>query len=85
MGVSSPKLNLLATDNGIKFILAPKSQIAFLISNPQMVHGIVKLPGSFIFSGKFFFITALQVAIRFTTPSSANLLFLLKISFRNLA
>ena len=85
MGVSSPKLNFLPTDNGIKLILAPESQRAFLISNPPMVQGMVKLHGSFIFYGKFFFITTLQVAVRFTTPSSANLLFLLKISFKNLA
>ena len=46
---------------------------------------MVKLPGSFIFAGSFCWITALQVAVKFTIPFSAIFLFLLSISFRNFA
>ena len=53
VGVSSPKLNLCTTDRGIKFILAPESHKAFLNSYFPIEQGMVKLPGSFIFSGSF--------------------------------
>ena len=53
VGVSSPKLSLRTTDRGIKFILAPESHKAFLNSYFPMEQGMVKLPGSFIFSGSF--------------------------------
>ena len=85
MGVSSPKLSLLTTNKGIKLILAPESHNAFPISEFPMVQGIVKLPGSYIFNGKDLWIIALQVSIGLTTPSSTIFLFLLNISFINLA
>ena len=85
MGVSYPKLSLFTTDNGIKLMLAPESHKAFLNSKFPMVQGMVKLPGSYIFSGKLFWITTLHFAVKFTTPSSENFLFLLRMSFRNLA
>ena len=83
IGVSSPKLSLCTTDRGIKFILPPKSHKAFLNSYFPMEQGMVKLPGSFIFAGSFYCIMALQVAVKFTIPSSAIFLFLFSISFRN--
>ena len=59
VGVSSPKLSLCTTDRGIKLILAPKSHKSFLNSYFPMEQGKVKLPGSFIFGGSFFWIMAL--------------------------
>ena len=85
MGVSSPKLSLLTTDKGIKLMLASESQSAFPISEFPIVQGIVKLPGSYIFIVKDLWITTLQVVVRLITPSSAIFLFLLNISFINLA
>ena len=83
--VSSPKLSLLTTNKGIKLMLAPESHSAFPISEFPILQGIVKLHGSCIFSGKDFWITALQVAVRLTIPSSTIFLFLLNISFMNFA
>ena len=54
VGVSSPKLSLLAIDKGIKLILALESHSAFPISAYQIVQGIVKLPRSCIFFGRDF-------------------------------
>ena len=54
MGVSSPKLSLLAIDRGIKLMLAPESHNAFPISTFLIMQGIVKLPGSYLFSGMDF-------------------------------
>ena len=54
VGVSSPKLSLLAIDKGIKLILALESHSAFPISACPIFQGIVKLPESCIFSGKDF-------------------------------
>ena len=85
MGVSSPKLSLLTTDKGIRLMLAPESHNAFPISEFPIVQGIVKLPRSSIFVGKDLWITTLQVAIMLYTPSSTIFLFLLNISFINLA
>ena len=51
VGVSSPKLSLFATDKGIKLMLAPESHNAFPTSECPISQGIVKLPGSCIFSG----------------------------------
>ena len=85
MGLSSPKLSLLTTDKGIKLMLAPESHSAFPISEFPIVQGIVKLIGSYIFTGKDLWIIALQVAVMLTTPSSAIFLFLLNIFFINLA
>ena len=84
MGVSSPKLSLLTTDKGIKLMLDLESHIAFPILEFSIVQGIMKLPGSWIFTDKDLWITALQVVVRLTT-SSAIFLFLLNISFINLA
>ena len=50
VGVSSPKLSLLATDGGIKLILAPESYGAFLMSAFPIIQGIMKLPRSCLFS-----------------------------------
>ena len=83
VGVSSPKLSLLTTDKGIKLMLAPESHSAFPISEFLILQGIVKLPGSCIFLGKDFWIIALHVVVRLTTPSSTVLIFLLYISFMN--
>ena len=85
VGVSSPKLSLFTTDNAIKLMLALESHKAFLNSKFPMVQGMVKLLGSRIFSGKLFWITALHMAVKFNTHFSANFLFLLRMSFRNLA
>ena len=59
VGVSSPKLSLLTKDKGIKLILAPESHSAFPISEFPIDQGIVKLLGSYIFSGKDLRIAAL--------------------------
>ena len=83
MGVTSPKLSLLTMDNGIRLMLALESHNAFPISEFHIVQGIVKLPGSCIFSSKDLWITALQVLGSLTTPFLAIFLFLLKISFIN--
>ena len=85
VGVTSPKMSLLTTDKGIKLMLAPESQNAFLNSKFLMVLGMVKLPRSCIFSGKLLWITALHVAVKFTTHFSAEFLFLLRIFLKNLA
>ena len=71
MGVSSPKLSLLTTDKGIKLMLAPELHSAFPMSEFLILQGIVKLPVSCIFSGKDFWITALQFIVKLTTPSLA--------------
>ena len=85
VGVSSPKLSRCTTDRGIKFILAPKSNKAFLNSYFPMEQGMVKLQGSFIFVGSFYWIMAQKVAVKFTIPSSAIFLFSLSTSFINFA
>ena len=59
VGVSFPKPSLLTTDKGIKLMLAPKSHSAFPISKFPILQGIMKLPRSYIFSGKDFWIIAL--------------------------
>ena len=51
VGVSSPKLSLLATDRGIKLMLAPGSHSAFPMSAFPIMQGIVKLLGSCLFCG----------------------------------
>ena len=75
MGVSFPKLSLLTIDKGIKLMLTLESHSAFPISKFPIVQGIVKLPGSYILSSKDLWITALQVTVRLTTPSSTILFF----------
>ena len=69
VGVSSAKLSLFITDSGIKLMLAPESHKAFLNSTFPIVQGMVKLLGSCILTGRLFWITILQVAIKFTTHS----------------
>ena len=54
VGVSSPKLSLLATDKGIKFMMTLESDSAFPMSACLISQGIVKLPGSCMFFGKEF-------------------------------
>ena len=54
VGVSSPKLSILITNKGIKLMLAPESHNAFPNSESPMVQGMVKLPGSYIFTSKVF-------------------------------
>ena len=85
VGVSSPKLSLFTTDNGIKLMLALELHKAFLNSKFPIVQGMVKLLGSNIFSGKLLRIIALHVAVKFTAQFSTNFLCLLRTSFRNLA
>ena len=52
MGVSSPKLSILTINKGIKLMLALESHSALTISEFSMVQGILKLPGSCIFTSK---------------------------------
>ena len=73
VGVSSPKLSLCTTDRGIKFILAPESHKAFLNSYFPMEQGMVKLPGSFIFSGSFCW-TASSSQVNYTLLSYLSFL-----------
>ena len=53
VGVRSPMSSLLRMDEGMRLILAPRSHSAFSIMWPPIEQGIVKLPGSFSFSGNF--------------------------------
>ena len=53
VGRVSPNPSSLNMDNGMRFILAPKSHKALLKMEFPMVQGIVKLPGSFSFFGNF--------------------------------
>ena len=85
LGVSSPKLSVFTIDSGIKLMLALESHKAFLNSTFPIMQGMAKLLGFCIFTGRLFWIIALQVAVKFTNLSSANFLFLLRMSFRNLA
>ena len=85
VGVKFPKLSLLTIDSGIKLILALESHNALLNSKFPMMQGMVKLPQSYIFYGKLLCITTLHLAVKFTIPFSAKFLFLLIISFQNLA
>ena len=54
MGVSLPKLSLLAIDKGIQLTLALESQNVFPILACPILQVIVKLPGSRILYGKDF-------------------------------
>ena len=80
MGVSSPKLSVFATDNGIKWMLAPESHKAFLNLKFSMVQGMVKLQGS-----RFSLVSSYGSLhyMKFTI-ASVNFLFLLRMFFRNL-
>ena len=50
---------MLTTDKDIKLMLDLESHSAFPISEFPIVQGIMKLPGSYIFTGKDLWITAL--------------------------
>ena len=63
-------------------MLAPESPNDFLNSKFPMVQGMVKLPGSCIFSCELLWITALHVDVKFTTHFSTKFLFLLRMSFK---
>ena len=83
VGRASPNLNRLNIDSGIRLILAPISHKAFLNMEFPIVHGMVKLPGSFSFCGIFRCRMALHSSVRFTVSKSNSLIFLDDISFMN--
>ena len=53
MGLASPNRSRLKIDKGMRLILAPKSHKALSKIEFPILHGIVKLPGSFSFCGSF--------------------------------
>ena len=75
--------NHLNIDSGTRYILAPRSHKAFSKLEFPIVHGIVKLSGSFSFCGSFRCRMALHSSVRFTVSKSDGLLFLDSISFMN--
>ena len=83
VGRGSPNPNRLNIDRGMRLILAPRSHKAFLKMEFPIVHGIVKLPGSFSFCGSFRYRMALHSSVRFTVSKSDSLLLLDSISFIN--
>ena len=83
VGQASPNPNRLNIDSGISLILAPISHKAFSKMEFPIVHGIVKLSGSFSFCGSFHYRMALHSSVRFTISKSDSLLFLDNISFMN--
>ena len=80
---ASPNPNRLNINSDMRLILAPRSQKAFSKMEFPIVHGIVKLLGSFIFYGSFRCRMALHSSVRFTISKSNSLLFLDSISFIN--
>ena len=80
---ASPNPSRLNMDNGMRFILSPKSHKA--LSKMEFPDGIrmVKLPGSFSFCGSFLYRMALHSSVRCTVSKSDNLLFFESISFMN--
>ncbi|MCI15195.1 hypothetical protein A2U01_0036331, partial [Trifolium medium] len=60
-------------DNGIKFTLAPKSQMALPISTPPIMHGTVKLPGSLHLRGSVFWSRALHSSVSRMFPLSVGM------------
>ena len=80
---ASPNPNRLNIDSGMRFILAPISHKAFSKMEFPIMHGIVKLLGSFSFCGSFLYIMELHSSARFTVLKSDSLLFLDSISFMN--
>ena len=80
---ASPNPNSLNIDSGIRLILAPRSHKAFSKMEFPIVHGIVKLPGSFSFCGSFRCRMALHSSVRFTVSKSVSLLLLDNFSFMN--
>ena len=83
VGRALPNPNRLNIDSGMRLILAPRSHKAFSKIEFPIVHGIVKLPGSFRFYGSFRCRMALHSSVRFTISKFDNLLFLDSISFMN--
>ena len=53
VGRASPNPSHLNMDKGMRLILAPRSHKALSKIEFPIVHGIVKLPGSFSFCGSF--------------------------------
>ena len=83
VGRASPNPNRLNIDSGMSLILSPRSHKAFLKMEFPIVHGMVKLPGSFSFCGSFHCRMALHSSVRFTISESDSLLLLYSISFMN--
>ena len=84
VGLASPNLIRLKIDKGMRLILAPESHKALSKIEFPILHGIVKLLGSFSFYGRFLCEIALHSSVRFTISKYDNLLFLDNISFINL-
>ena len=80
---ASPNPNHLNIDSDMRLILSPRSHKAFSKMEFPIVHGIVKLSGSFSFCGIFRYRMALHSSVRFTVSKSDNLLLLDSISFMN--
>ena len=83
VGRASPNPNRLNIDSGIRLMLAPRSHKAFSKMEFPIVHGMVKLPGSFSFCGSFRCKMALHSSVRFTVSMSDSLLLLDNIFFMN--
>ena len=83
VGRASPNLNRLNIDNDMRLIFSPRSHKSFSKLEFPIVHGMVKLPGSFNFCGGFHCRMALHSSVRFTVSKSDSLLFLDNISFMN--
>ena len=83
VGRTSPNPNRLNIDSDIRLILAPRSHKAFSKMEFPIMHGIVKLPGSFSFCGSFRCRIALHSSMRFTVSKSDSILLLDSISFMN--
>ena len=83
VGRASPNPNRLNIDSGMRLILAPRSHKAFSKMEFPIVHGMVKLLGSFSFCGGFHCRMALHSSLRFTVSKSDSVLLLDNISFMN--
>ena len=83
VGRASPNTNRLNIDSGMRLLLVPRSHKAFSKMKFPIVHGMVKLPGSFSFCGSFHFRMTLHSSMRFIVSKSDSLLFLDNISFMN--
>nr|GFA10144.1 hypothetical protein [Tanacetum cinerariifolium] len=73
VGVSSGRESLFHTDNGMKFMLAPRSDKAKHSSIPEKSHGMRNLSGSPSFSGNFLRRTAKQCSFNGVLASSNSL------------
>ena len=69
VGQASPNPNRLNIDSGMRLILAPRSYKAFSKMEFPIVHGMVKLLGSFSFCDNFRCRMALHSLVRFTVQS----------------